>query len=192
MLIICRFGESLTNKNMELTLEDLKDALIYFSPTQSNFLTENCIVALESIPHLSNCELDLSGVVNQKAKVNWSTTVIKNGYKEPKKYTEKAAEALSFLVAIKNTEYDIVEESIMGTGIDYWLGYKEDNENYDEFNFFNARLEVSGILKETASNSFLKRIKEKKDQTKASDGTGLPAYVSVVEFSNLKVYFDKK
>jgi len=41
---------------MELTLEDLKDALIHFSPIQSNFLTENCIVALESMPHLSNCE----------------------------------------------------------------------------------------------------------------------------------------
>lgn len=177
---------------MELTLEDLKDALIHFSPIQSNFLTENCIVALESIPHLSNCELDLSGIVNQKAKVNWSTTVIKNGYREPNKYTEKGAEALSFLVAVKNTEYDIVEESFIGTGIDYWLGYKDENENYDEFNFLNARLEISGILKESKSNSFEKRIREKKAQTKASDGTGLPAYVSVVEFSNLKVYFDKK
>lgn len=177
---------------MELTLEDLKDALIHFSPGQSVFLTENCIVALESIPHLSNCELSITGMINQQAKINWSTTVKKNGYKEPKKFTEKGAEALSFLIAINNTEYDVVQESITGTGIDYWLGYKKDDENYDEFNFFSARLEISGILSETKTNSFEKRIKEKKEQTKASDSTGLPAYVSIVEFSNLKAYFDKK
>ena len=32
-----------------------------------------------------------------------------------------------------------------GTGFDFWLGYKENPENYDPDNFLNARVEISGI-----------------------------------------------
>lgn len=177
---------------MTFTLEDLKDALIYFSTTQSQSFTENCIVALEEIPHVSGCELDVSGLHNGKIPLEWSTNVVKNGYKEKNKFTEKGAEALSFLLATNFTEYDVVEESTIGTGFDYWLGYSVDHENYDPYNFFNARLEISGILRENSGNSFDKRIEQKKKQTNVSDSTGLPAYVSVVEFSNLKAHISKK
>lgn len=177
---------------MNLSLEDLKDAMIYFSPIQSQSLTENCIVALEAIPHSSGCELEISGLHTGKVTLDWNTTVNKNGYKEEKKFTEKGAEAISFLLAMQYTEYDILEEALIGTGIDYWLGYGENHEKYDPLNFFSARLEISGILRETPSNSFKKRIEQKKKQTNASNNTGLPAYVSIVEFSNLKAHISKK
>lgn len=177
---------------MSFTLEDLKDAMIHFSPIQSQGLTENCIVALESIPHITGCELDISGLHTGKVPLNWNTEVNKNGYKEEKKYTEKGAEAISFFLAMEYTEYEILEEAIIGTGVDYWLGYGENHEDYDPLNFFNARLEISGILRETRTNSFTKRISEKKKQTNASDGSGIPAYVSVIEFSTLKAHISKK
>lgn len=177
---------------MSFTLEDLKDAMIHFSPIQCQGLTENCIVALESIPHESGCEINISGLHNGKIQLNWNTIVNKNGYKEEKKYTEKGAEALSFFLAMEYTEYEILEEAIIGTGVDYWLGYGEDHKDYDPLNFFNARLEVSGILRETSSNSFSKRISQKKMQTNASDSAGIPAYVSIVEFSTLKAHISKK
>lgn len=177
---------------MNLTLEDLKDAMTYFSTVQCLGLTENCIVALEDIPHRSGCELEVSGLHNGKISLDWNTVVNKNGYKEKKKFTEKGAEALSFFLAIEFTEYEILEESEIGTGVDYWLGYGEDHEKYDPLNFFSARLEISGILRETTTNSFSKRITEKKKQTNASNSTGIPAYVSVIEFSKLKAHITKK
>ncbi len=177
---------------MNLNLEDLKDAMTYFSPIQSQGLTENCIVALEAIPHKSGCELDVSGLYSGKVSLAWKTEINKNGYKEEKKFTEKGAEALSFLLALEFTEYEILEEAQIGTGVDYWLGYAKEHEKYDPLNFFNARLEISGILRESKSNSFSKRIEQKKKQTNASNCTGIPAYVSVVEFSNLKAFIIKK
>jgi hypothetical protein len=177
---------------MNLKLEDLKDAMTYFSNIQCLGLTENCIVALEDIPHKNGCELEVSGLYEGKISLDWDTVVNKNGYKEKKKFTEKGAEALSFFLAMEFTEYEILEESEIGTGVDYWLGYGENHEKYDPLNFFNARLEISGILRETPTNSFKKRIEEKKKQTNASNNTGIPAYVSVIEFSNLKAHITKK
>lgn len=177
---------------MSFTLEDLKDAMTHFSTIQSQCFTENCIVALESIPHVTGCELDVTGLHTGKIPLNWSTKVNKNGYKEEKKYTEKGAEALSFFLAMKYTEYEILEEAIIGTGVDYWLAYGENHKDYDPLNFFNARLEISGILRETKSNSFDKRITKKKKQTNASDSSGIPAYVSIIEFSTLKAYISEK
>lgn len=177
---------------MNFTLEDLKDAMIHFSAIQSQGFTENCIVALESIPHATGCGLNVSGLHTGKVHLNWSSVVNKNGYKEEKKFTEKGAEALSFLLAMEFTEYEILEEAEIGTGVDYWLGYGEDHEKYDQLNFLSARLEISGILRETATNTFNKRISAKKKQTNASNSTGIPAYVSVIEFSKLKAHITKK
>lgn len=177
---------------MVLTLEDLADAMIFFSPIQSQGFTENGIVALEHHNHTSICKMNLEGDYSEVVELAWTTTVIKNGYREKKKFTEKGAEAISFLIATSYTEYDVIEEAVIGTGIDYWLGYKEEHEKYDPNNFLNARLEISGILKETKANNIESRVKIKKDQTIPTDSLALPAYVSIVEFSNPKAYFAKK
>ena len=116
----------------------------------------------------------------------------KAGYQEPKKTTEHAAEAISFFLSHQLTEYKVVEEGLIGTGIDYWLGYDESHARYDPINFLQARLEISGIKAGNTSNSLERRVKEKQQQTVKSDATGLPAYVSVVEFSAPQAYFGKK
>lgn len=177
---------------MNFTLEELEEAMSFFSPNQCRTLTENCIVALEHNSHKSGCVLDIIGETVEKISLNWSSVVIKNGYKETTKFTEKGAEALSFLLALKYTDYNFLEESVIGTGVDYWLGYDEEHEKFDEYNFLHARMEVSGILKETPTNNIKTRIKGKKAQTKPTDSTGLPAYISIIEFSTPKAYFGKK
>jgi len=177
---------------MQLTLEDLKDALIYFSSTQSEGWKENCIVALESQNNKTGCILKLSGDFTEDVTVSWNSDFKRNGYKEKNKFIEKGAEALSFFIATEKTEYKIIEESTIGTGFDYWLGYNEDHEYYDEFNPFQARLEISGIGKETNGNKLQSRVAKKLIQTDPSDDLKLPAYISVVEFSTPKAYFCKK
>lgn len=176
---------------MELNLEELAEAMIYFSAVQCQFLAENCIVALENRNHHTGVTMEISGDYPQTMNLNWVTKVNTQGYKERKKFTEKGAEAMSFFLAINLTDYEVVEESSIGTGIDYWLGYDESHQNFDPNNFFQARLEISGILSETKTNSVQSRVRSKSLRTKRSDSIGIPAYISIVEFSNPKAYFAK-
>ena len=94
---------------------------------------------------------------------------------------------MSCVLAIHETEYTIIERSCKGDGFDYWMGYRDDM-------LLNrvARLEISGILKESSSNTVEKRLQIKKKQTEQSDSCCLPAYISIVEFSELKAIFVKK
>ncbi|MDF2434140.1 MAG: hypothetical protein JWP44_3771 [Mucilaginibacter sp.] len=174
-------------------IEDLKFFADQFSPIHCDFLAENCIVALEKHGHASGCEVALVNEAQaEQFAVAWSKGVIEAGYKESTKITERAAEAVGFYLSRRNTSYHILEEAIIGTGIDYWLGYDENHVLYDERNFLKARLEISGIDEETPSNNLKRRIGEKKEQTAKSDDLGIPAYIAVIEFSTPKAYFGKK
>ena len=174
---------------MTFTLEELKDTIRLFSGHQCDFLTDNCIVALELNEHKTGCKLQILGDKNDEALLLWSSKVKPAGYKEPKKIAEHGAEALSFFLAKEMTEYSVVEEATIGTGFDYWLGYTPDHSRFDPSNFISARLEISGIIKETAQNSIEARANKKKAQTKPTDYLKLPAYVSIIEFSQPKAYF---
>lgn len=174
------------------TLEELKETITLFSATQADFFTENCIVALEHHYKTSGCVLNVSGDTTKSFEIKWSKAVKKNGYIEHKKFIEKSAEALSFFLTKHLTEYEVFEEASIGEGVDYWLCYGEKNERYNPENFFNARLEVSGIGEETPQNSVKARVKIKMKQTVPTDGTKLPVYISVIEHSTPKAYFGKK
>ncbi|MDQ3191767.1 MAG: hypothetical protein M3Q58_09245 [Bacteroidota bacterium] len=175
-----------------LTLEELKETIELFSPIQSDFYAENCIVAMENNSHVSGCVLSVEGDKSEQFQIKWTKVFMKAGYKEEKKITEHAAETISFFLSKNFTEYTVIEEAKIGTGIDYWLGYDVKHAKYDAKNFIQARLEISGINKESPTNTLLKRVKEKKEQTKPSDTKKLPAYISVVEFSTPKAFFCKK
>ena len=109
-------------------------------------------------------------------------------YNNSKYTTEQAAYGIAFLIIQELTDYTVIERSRRGTGFDYWLGKKGDN---NELPFQNAvRLEVSGIRK--GDDSRIKaRIKQKLEQVSPTDGT-LPAYIVVVEFSNPLAFIVKK
>jgi len=76
------------------------------------------------------------------------------------------------------TEFEAVERASTTTGIDYWLGYKDNLNNPFER---AGRLEVSGILKETVNNTVKMRIQRKLSQTLPTDHM-FRVYVVVVEF----------
>jgi hypothetical protein len=177
---------------MIFAIEELKDTIKLFSAIQCSFFSESCIVALEEHSHNPGCKLKIEGDNTAEAILNWSSEVNKAGYQEPNKYVEDGATAISFYLAQTFTDYKVLQEAFIGTGFDYWLGYDIDHESYDPKNFFCARLEISGILKETPQNNLKGRVNIKKRQTEPTDKTGLPAFISVVEFSNPKAYFAKK
>jgi hypothetical protein len=74
-----------------------------------------------------------------------------------------------------------IEQSNIGTTIDYYLIRKTDYT--DDTLIFNhsAYLEVSGIRRENEGNTVEDRIKDKERRLKKKED--LPAYISVVEFS---------
>jgi hypothetical protein len=95
---------------------------------------------------------------------------------------EHGAEAIALLLVREKTNYTAIRRSITSTGIDYWLGYQQ-TVNNQIFNESNARLEVSGILRQSPTNQVKYRVKSKRNQTRRSDNFCFPAFVVVVEFS---------
>jgi hypothetical protein len=93
--------------------------------------------------------------------------------------TEYGAEAVALLISIDRTPYDAIERAITTKGIDYWLGFKNRKPNEP---FHRAgRLEISGIMTETPSNTVRERVRDKLRQTRPTDHT-FPVYIIVVEF----------
>src|ERR1035437_73967 len=99
---------------MTFTLEDLKEAIQLFSTNHCGYLTENCIVALEKNNHQSGCILKVFGDDNDDVILTWSTQVENAEYKESKKFVEHGAEAISFFIANTYTEFQVIEEAIIG------------------------------------------------------------------------------
>lgn len=84
------------------------------------------------------------------------------------------------------TDYSTFEVSEGNNGIDYWL-----SDDSDELEF-SARLEISGIKQKKPTNNIKTRIKSKIRQTKQSDSSNLPAFISIIEFSELEaIIFEK-
>lgn len=174
----------------QISFEELKQGMPGITPVIGEYLYENILAGMHLCQHDSGVSLDVQGVTNCQYSLNWDgafTDQMQRAYSDANKVTEEASVGLSLLLTRKLTDYTVIERSWSGTGIDYWLGYEADP-------LFTraARLEVSGILMETSSNSMASRIKLKEQQTKQSDATLLPAYISVVELSSPKAYFNRR
>ena len=110
---------------------------------------------------------------------------LKRSTEDLQEATEHGAEYISVLFAIEHTSYTVVRRSRKKTGVDYWLGKKEDELFQDA-----ARLEVSGILND--KKALESRKKQKIRQTDQSDASSLPAYISIVEFGTPTIEFVRK
>lgn len=124
--------------------------------------------------------LSLQGQIQEKIRLRWEalSSLTKDMYLDEHAATEYGAYCIAFLIVKNFTNYKIVKRSVRGTGIDFYLSDKKD----EQYPFKDvARLEVSGILK--GSNSISRRVQQKKEQTKKSVSSMLPAFVSITEFS---------
>lgn len=173
-----------------IQLLDIKQGTPGISPVEGANLYENCVVALHISGHPSPVTLYVSGYKNCEYSFLWEDVFneqLSRTYNDEQSVTERAAVAVSVLLALRQTSYTVIERSRKGTGFDYMLGDSQDR-------FFNpkARLEVSGIMQETKSNTCELRFRQKSRQTAKSDATRLPAYISVVEFATPQAIFDIK
>ena len=120
-------------------------------------------------------------------------------WRQRQRLGEWAAEGITFMMIEAFTPFTVVDQSEVdtregqGTGIDYYLGAKEnlDCEDENDFPEHLARLEVSGILG-PSSSSFSARVTNKIERSKQSDGDGTPAFIIVVDFGPPVANFTKR
>lgn len=182
--------EEIINIDNSIIIHDIKMGMPGISPAVGTQLYEAFMVCMIRLNHISTTKLSLAGEKEMTLSLHWDNYYndqIDNSWKDQEYCTDHAAVCLSALLVKECTEYTIIQRSRKGTGIDYWLG--KDTESP----FMNsARLEVSGIFRESKTNTLDGRLKIKKKQSTASEYTKLPAYISIVEFSKPKAIFVKK
>jgi hypothetical protein len=178
------------DQTQKLIITDLASGLPAITPSFGAALAEACAVCLEEQGHSQGMEITVDGDFNTKFELRWQpvTEQMLRCWNDEEFTTEQAAYGIAFLIIREITDLTVIERSRKGTGFDYWLGTLDADE---ELPFQNkVRLEVSGIRKGNGSR-IQARVKQKKEQTKASDGL-FPAYIIVVEFSTPLSFIAKK
>ena len=128
---------------------------------------------LQCVPYSDDIQLNWTSIVDKATIKSWG---------DMQEATEYGATAVAILLANELTEYPCIERSCKGTGFDYWLGEEDDIELFQR----KARLEISGILKETKKNTLKQRVNIKEKQTNITANTNMNAHICVTEFSNPK------
>lgn len=149
------------------------------------FYKHNCMICFDRHGHQSGVVLRVHyNSQNDTFEIHWQGTVtegIRRAYRDENKSTDFAACAIGLLLVNNLTEFTAIEQSNIGTTIDYYLA----PQNQDNTLIFNhaARLEVSGILEENPDNTVDKRIGSKIRRLKPDPNGALPTFILVVEFS---------
>ena len=176
--------------DVSINLQEIKKGLPALDLASANHCYVACMVCLHRNKHGNGVRLELTGDTVATITMQWEDYFddqIDKTWQDQEYATEHGAICVSAMLMKEFTDYTIIERSRKSTGFDYWLG-KEDDVPFRK----SARLEISGIFQETNENSVQKRFQAKNKQTKQSDSTQLPAYISIIEFSKPRALFAKK
>lgn len=166
-----------------LKLETLADGIPVIPEVAVEFYKQNCMMCFDHSNHKSNVSMSVNhDNQDSNATVIWNGDVselMRKQYGDLVKATDYAACTIALLIVRELTQYTGIEQSAIGTSIDYYLA----PQNKDDILIFNhaARLEVSGILMENTGNTINARIREKINRLKADPN--LPTIIIIVEFS---------
>ncbi|MDD4554438.1 MAG: hypothetical protein PHP04_09575 [Bacteroidales bacterium] len=130
-------------------------------------------------------EFNIEGeVIN--ANLAWDSNFSKAAMKEEKDMANHGGVALAWFVMSVLQDFNYVEQTEIGEGVDY--RFREDEPSDDELNFLDDYhyVEVSGILNESRTNTLKGRIKEKHDQIVRGCQRDKPSSVIVTLFSQPK------
>ncbi|MBE9183850.1 hypothetical protein IQ270_03695 [Microcoleus sp. LEGE 07076] len=166
-----------------LNLQSLDRGLPAITPAFGAALAEAGAICLTDEDHQRGVTLEVEGEFSTTFILDWQpvTEQARRCWNDQEYATEQAAYAVAFLLILQLTNLTVIERSRKGTGFDYWLGIQDSTATLPFQRM--ARLEVSGIRQGNRSQ-INARVKQKIEQTRASDAQGLPAYIIVVEFSH--------
>lgn len=159
-----------------LALSRLAEGMEGLSPIKGRELAEAAEVCLDHNGHDPGVTLEITGQCSDSRTLQFEppTEQARRTHADLQYATEAGACALAIGVAQEQTGYQVLERARKGTGVDYWLG--------TTIGVFEARLEVSGILRGTDAE-VRRRVEQKRRQMRRSDGDALPSYAAVAEFS---------
>lgn len=175
---------------MIIDLKDISNGLPGLSKISVQHLFESCVVCLTRQNHKSTgTTFEIKGDKIITSTLIWDNIFddqLDRTWKDQFYATEHGAVCIAILLALKLTNYTIIEKSARKNGFDYWLGDKDDILFQKK-----ARLEISGVFQGTEKD-VNKRYNVKVKQTDQSDSLKIPAYIGVVEFSNPIATFGTK
>ena len=139
-------------------------------------------VCLEEVGHPATVVMTVLGFP-QASRVILKAPVVDDAIRRTFRNLKPAAEqgAVAVVAALVHglTGETFFEQSVERTGIDYWLVDRDDRGPFFQR---KSRLEISGILRESSSNSVEYRLRQKRDRL-AKYPDQRPAKIAVVEFS---------
>ncbi len=166
---------------MNIDLKEISTGLPGLSQASGQHLFEGCVVCLTRQNHSNQgVALEIKGDKKITSTLVWDNIYddqLDRTWKDQFYATEHGAVCIAILIALKLTNFTIIEKSARKNGFDYWLG-----EPNDILFQRKARLEISGIFQGTEKD-VKKRYNIKVKQTDQSDKLNIPAYIGVVEFS---------
>ena len=172
----------------DLILDSLGSGIPTLTRDKASMLKEACIWCLTKCEHDNGVKITYTVCDDNVCySIKWNNKIDIDGILRAYNIddaVEFGAEALSLLLIREKTDFTAIQRAARPSGIDYWLGYKKEDNN-SLFSIADARLEISGILREKGSNTIKNRIKEKLKQIHASDRI-FPVFVSIIEFSHPK------
>lgn len=165
-----------------LNLDELRSGIPALTAALGQVHAESAAVCLQNQGHSNLVPLHVPNVVEKRFELSSPevTDSMQRAYADLQRATELGACGVGLLLAREITGLTAIQQSRKGTGFDYWLGPSTPNPNTLVFQNA-ARLEVSGLLSGT-EKQFASRVRQKLEQSKPSDSTGLPAFAVIVEF----------
>lgn len=179
--MIQRFEEQMATSTPELDLSLLGNGMEKLPPEVGAFIALAAAVCFVEEDHLPGVLISIQ--THNDEELTYAVRFEKpssdqlDSLADPDEATEWGAIGIAILTVREVTGLTSVKRSVKGTGFDWWLG-----EAADPLFQNAARLEVSGIRHGTESD-IKTRLRKKLKQTARSDDSGLPAYATVVEFS---------
>lgn len=166
--------------SLQETVEKLK------GPSKEQIIVGNqwAAVALDKFHSSSKAKIK---VTNEKTEevisLNWDSDFSSAAMKENIDMANHGGVAIAFFLMSILSGYKYVEQTEIGDGVDYRFKINEPND--DDLNFLDDDhyVEVSGILKESDTNTLKKRIKTKHDQIKKGRKRDKSSSVIVTLFS---------
>ncbi len=169
----------------------LNDTLVILKgPTHAQITVNNqwAAVALDRFHKGSNSKIDVSiDGSNEIIELGWDSNFSTAAMKEEIYMAYHGGESIAMFVMSVLCGFKYVEQSEIGTGVDYCFNMNEPGD--DNLNFLDGGhyVEISGILKETKNNTLKSRVKDKHEQINRGGAKTLPSSVIVTLFSEPKI-----
>ena len=175
---------------MILKLNTIGKEIEGISQTFGAYMAECAAVCFDSQGHKSGVQLPYSdGQITKYCLVEWTDEVndaFLLSHFDEKRTTDFGAMGVAVLLACNLTDYTIFKSSATNNGYDFLL-----RKNGVDENFLSAKLEISGIRKETPQNTVKSRLAIKEKQILKRAKKGSMCYVSIIEFSKPEAKFVK-